>query len=144
MLNPLARRSAMLAIAVLCAGCGDLIDIDTENVVIAGTVRAAATGQQVGGAVVSLERALFVFQGSVAADTTDQNGRYRIEAEVACTRNTDLYESPGNAHLLVAKQAGYQNQSNINIGIALRCINSEQTVNFSLAVQPAAPVIRTR
>jgi hypothetical protein len=98
-------------------------------------VRSAATGQPISGAVVSLDRAFFVFQGSVKSDTTGPNGQYHIEYEAGCEENGDLYKAPGDAYLLVTRSSGYQDQSNINISMPILCISGVQTVNFNLTPQ---------
>jgi len=95
-----------------------------------------ADGKPLAGATVSLEQAFFVWQTWAAADTTDSNGRFVIQYSTSCKRDTDLYNAPGNAFLLVAHAAGYESQSSVNISRTLKCVKTVQTVQFRLRPPP--------
>ena len=133
MAKGITRVLFIFIVAVCVVSCDMTTDNDTQTLRFSGTVRSSVTGQPIPGAVVSLDQAFFVFQGSVTSDTIDNNGQYRIEYEARCKRNTDLYEAPGKAYLLVARAIGYMNQSNMNMGASIRCTSTGQTVNFNLS-----------
>lgn len=127
------HRRIVIAVGVfLCSACESLIDADVQPLHFQGTVTSAADGKPVSGAIVSLDRAAFVFQSSVSADTTDQSGRYKIDYSARCKENSDLYTAPGDAYLLVASAVGYAQLSSVNIGATLRCATGVQTINFRL------------
>ena len=132
MTKKFARGLAVIAAPFLLVGCFDVLDGDSRELRFSGTVRESATGQPIPGAIVDLQRMVFVFAGAVASDTTDANGQYSIAYEARCEENSDLYTAPGDAHILVASLTGYHNQSNVNIGHSIRCVSAIQTVNFNL------------
>ena len=139
------RTTILIAACFALSSCKGILDTNTEHLHFAGVVSSATTGQPIAGAEVSLEQSLFVFQGSVKADTTDQNGKYDIVYEARCQEETNLYSSAGNAYMLVARAAGFQQQSNTNNSVNIYCRGAVQTLNFRLStsvISATAPRIQ--
>ncbi|MEO5511441.1 MAG: carboxypeptidase-like regulatory domain-containing protein, partial [Longimicrobiales bacterium] len=136
----LIAASAFVVSGLAATGCGSILDVKTVQLRLQGAV-TSPDGSALAGARVSLERSAFVFQGSVAEDITDANGRYSIEYSAACEDKSDLNIAPGNALMLVVYHANFETVSSINVGATLRCTGSVQTVDFRVRppfVPPAA------